>query len=245
LTTAREVLAEIRTLPHGDLAKILNGGTPVVLAPHPDDEVIGCGELLTAAVLAGIEPAILFITDGSGSHPKSRAFPRHALMALRQQEACAAASILGVDLAHVHFLGIRDTAAPHDGPELIAAVNRILAVIAGYPNPVIFAPWIHDPHGDHQAVCKMAHCAAQALEARHLSYLVWGWTLPDDQVLGRVKVAGWRFRETDAKSQKLRALGAYKSQISDLIDDDPTGFRLDGVTLTAMISEDEVFLINP
>ena len=245
MTTVGEFLKAVRTLPHGDLTEILDGGTPVVLAPHADDEVIGCGELLTAAVQAGIEPAILFITDGSGSHPNSRSFPRDALIALRQREACAAASILGVDLARVHFVGIKDTVAPHDGPELIAAVDRILAVIAGYPNPVIFAPWIHDPHGDHQAVCKMAQFAARTLEARHLSYLVWGWNLPDDQVLDRVNVTGWRFHDPNAKSQKLRALSAYKSQISDLIDDDPTGFHLDGITLTAMMSEDEAFLINP
>jgi LmbE family N-acetylglucosaminyl deacetylase len=245
VTSCKAVLGAIRTLPHGGLAEILDGGTPVILAPHPDDEVIGCGTLLVAAAQAGTEPAILFVTDGSGSHPNSRTFPRDALIALRQREACEATEILGVKRERLHFLGIRDTAAPHEGPELAAAVDRVVAIAAAYEKPVIFAPWIHDPHGDHEAVSRMAGFAARALAARHLSYLVWGWTLPSKRALNSVKIAGWRFHKTGAKSQKLRALAAYKSQISDLIDDDPTGFRLDGDSLTAMMSEDEAFLINP
>jgi LmbE family N-acetylglucosaminyl deacetylase len=238
-------LAALRALPRGDLAQILDGGTPVILAPHADDEVIGCGELLAASVMAGIAPAILFVTDGSGSHPNSRAYPRDALIALREREAREAADILGIGPARIHFLGIRDTAAPHEGPDFIAAVDRIIAVIARYRNPVIFAPWIHDPHGDHQAVCGMGRFVAEATTARHLSYLVWSWTLPRHQVLSRVTVDGWRFHAADAKKRKLRALGAYKSQISGLIDDDPAGFRLTEDMLTAMLSEDEVFLVNP
>ncbi len=125
----------------------------------------------------------------------------------------------------------------------MVAAETIVETIEIYRRPVIFAPWINDPHGDHQSVSKMATLVSRMLAARHLSYLVWGWTLPDDQPIAG-DIAGWRFPVNGEKQRKLRALHAYQSQISDLIDDDPDGFRLDGETLDLMLSDDEAFLVN-
>jgi LmbE family N-acetylglucosaminyl deacetylase len=244
LTGAGAILAAIRALPQADPRDILKGCTPVILAPHPDDEVLGCGALLAHAVEAGCAPVLVFVTDGSGSHRNSKTFPRDVLIALRQHEACAAAETLGIDLSHVHFLGLPDTAAPHDGPRLTATVISIVRIIVAYDNPVIFAPWLHDPHCDHQATFKMATRAAHILGARHFSYIVWGWTLPETQELGHVVVDGWRLCVQEKAALKARALCAYKSQTTNLIDDDPAGFRLDQDTLDAILSEDEVFLVN-
>ena len=59
-----------------------------------------------------------------GSHPNSRAFPRPALIDLRQRKARAAAAILGIEAGRLCFLGIRDTAAPTRGAEFEAAARR-------------------------------------------------------------------------------------------------------------------------
>jgi LmbE family N-acetylglucosaminyl deacetylase len=244
LRSAVEILRAIRALPRGGLDQILQGGTPIVLAPHPDDEVIGCGALIAASARAGHAPVIVHVTDGSGSHPNSRLFPRPVLTALRQREASLASKVLGVASSRVHFMGLRDTAAPQGGLELTAAVETIVETIESYRKPVIFAPWINDPHGDHQSVSKMATLVSRILAARHLSYLVWGWTLPDNQPIDG-EISGWRFPVNGEKLRKSRALHAYQSQISDLIDDDPAGFRLDGKTLELMLSDDEAFLVNP
>jgi LmbE family N-acetylglucosaminyl deacetylase len=243
LRPAGEILGAIRALPPGSLEQILQGGTPIVLAPHPDDEVIGCGALIAAAARAGYAPVIVYVTDGAGSHPNSRLFPHPVLAALRQQEACLASKILGVASGAVHFMGLRDTAAPQDGPELAAATETIVAMIGSYRKPVIFAPWIHDPHGDHQSVSKMARLVSRILGAPHLSYLVWGWTLPDNQLIDG-EIIGWRFPVAGEQRRKSRALHAYRSQTSDLIDDDPTAFHLDGKTLELMLSDAESFLVN-
>jgi LmbE family N-acetylglucosaminyl deacetylase len=242
MTTAGAALAAIRNLPLASPRELLDGATPVVLAPHPDDEVIGCGGLLAAAARCGLRPTVVHLTDGSGSHPGSRAFPREVLIALRKHEACSAAERLGVPLDQVHFMGLRDTAAPHDGPEFDRAVEALVAIVARCGKPVIFAPWVCDPHCDHQSVSKMARRAARMLGVRHLAYLVWGWKLPREQDLGPIRVAGWRVPvDCDLKA---RAMEAYQSQISDLIDDDPTGFRLDHETLSMMLSDDETFLLT-
>jgi LmbE family N-acetylglucosaminyl deacetylase len=244
VTTAGEAIGLIRGLPRGDLVDILKGRTPIVLAPHPDDEVIGCGGLMAASVRAQIAPVIVFVTDGSGSHPNSHRFPRARLIALRQSEAYAAAKILGIDKQRLHFLRIRDTAAPREGPAFTEAVCAIAQIIATYPNPMILASWACDPHGDHQAVHEMAAQVARTNHIQHLSYPVWGWTLPPEQELGAIEVTGLRFRIDGFRDLKARALAAHRSQTSDLIDDDPEGFRLDAEILRTMLSDDEVFLFN-
>ena len=61
----------------------LTGGAPaLVLAPHPDDESLGCGALL-AASFAGPGAHVICLTDGGASHLGSPTWPREALSALR------------------------------------------------------------------------------------------------------------------------------------------------------------------
>jgi hypothetical protein len=56
---------------------------------------------------------------------------------------------------------------------------------------------------------------------------------------------GWRFPVTPYQAQRQAALAAHRSQVADLITDDPTGFRLTGAALGAMWSDHEAFLANP
>ena len=65
-----------RELPEGSLNDIIGGGTCLILAPHPDDESLGCGGLIAACVAAGRSPLVVILTDGAGSHPNSRRFRR-------------------------------------------------------------------------------------------------------------------------------------------------------------------------
>ncbi len=61
-----------RELPEGSLNDIIGGGTCLILAPHPDDESLGCGGLIAACVAAGRSPLVVILTDGAGSHPNSQ-----------------------------------------------------------------------------------------------------------------------------------------------------------------------------
>jgi LmbE family N-acetylglucosaminyl deacetylase len=243
MSTAGAVLAQFRALPYGSVSEILGNRDPLILAPHPDDEVIGCGGLIAEALRHDLLPVIVFVTDGSGSHPGSRKFPPAALAELRRREACDAAAVLGVPAERLHFMAIRDTEAPHDGPGFAEAVDEIVRIMAQNRTGALLAPWECDPHGDHLAVHRMARKAARVTAVRHLSYPVWGWTLPPERELGDVSVAGWRLRV--CRDLKERALREHRSQVSDLIDDDPLGFRLDMGMTAAMLSDDEVFLVNP
>ena len=118
------VLQAMRELPVKGLGTIMGAGTVLILAPHPDDESLGCGGLIAACCDAGRPPFVLFLTDGTGSHPRSLSYPPDRLRETRQTEARRAMAALGLGRDRIAFLGLPDTAAPHDGHSLRSRCGR-------------------------------------------------------------------------------------------------------------------------
>ncbi|MFC7690277.1 PIG-L deacetylase family protein [Paeniroseomonas aquatica] len=105
------------SLPYADLDSITGGRTTLVLAPHPDDESLGCGGLIAEACARGRPPVVAVLTDGTMSHPNSPSHPAPRLRALREAEAQAAVESLGLGAHRLYFLGLRDSAVPTEGPD--------------------------------------------------------------------------------------------------------------------------------
>src|ERR1700690_2675544 len=75
----------------------------LVLAPHMDDEVIGCGGTLAKHIARGASVTVAYLTDGAGG---GVAEPGSTLRATRKREAHLALSALGIP--HCHFLDAAD-----------------------------------------------------------------------------------------------------------------------------------------
>ena len=234
-----------RRLPVGDLDEIIGGGTCLILAPHPDDESLGCGGLIARCVRAGRPPLVAILTDGAGSHPRSKAYPPNRLRAVRAQEVRTAVGLLGLDPERVVFLNQPDAAAPSTGPVFDAALTRLVALIRARPGcTAILAPWRHDPHCDHEAASVLAAGVATVASIRHVAYPVWGWTLPGDTLVAAAPVAGFRLNVGALLPLKRLAIEAHGSQYGDLIRDDPTGFRLPPDLLSVFDMPFETFLFT-
>lgn len=236
-----------------DLAALLGpSGGALVVAPHPDDESLGCGGLLAACAAAGRPARVVVVSDGAGSHPGSRAWPRDRLVAQRQAEARAAVAALGLDPARdILFLGQPDTAVPMAGAGFDAAVAALVRGAGPAPGSV-FAPWRHDPHRDHTASFAIAAAAMQAWPAstRLLAYPVWGlafahpipgFPLPPEPLLP-APPRGFRLDVTRHLPAKRRAVMAHASQVTALIEDDPAGFRLPAAALDLAFRPFELYL---
>ncbi len=241
---AGPLLAGFRTLPFADAASIA-GGTCLILAPHPDDESLGCGGLIAELCAAGTPPVVAILTDGAGSHPNSRRYPPDRLAALRAAEAAAALHALGLPPDRLHHLGAPDTAAPHAGPALDHLADRLAALALKAGATTILTTWPHDPHCDHLAAWHVAAAAAQRTGLRLLCYPVWGWTLPPDTDLADAPWTGWRLDITARLAAKQAAIAAHASQMTGLIDDDPAGFRLPEALLDIFRRPYEVYLEAP
>ena len=87
------------------------GHRAVIIAPHPDDEVLGCGGLLQGLAALGRPIQLISVTDGSASHPGSRRWPVERLSVVRPQESAQALHRLGLPLHSLKWLRARLTAA--------------------------------------------------------------------------------------------------------------------------------------
>lgn len=243
MISAGELQRRWRELPMGSLDEVIGSGTCLILAPHPDDESLGCGGLIAACCAAGRAPIVVILTDGSGSHPGSREYPKARLIALRAGEAARAVAILGLPNEQLMFLHQPDTEAPHAGPAFDAIVDLLADYAAVFGCSSILAPWRGDPHGDHVAAALIGSAAAHIARVRHVAYPVWGWTIPATETVEAADTQGWRLDVTPYLAAKQHALAAHASQYGGVITDDPKAFQLPRGLLEAFAVPYEVFLL--
>lgn len=224
---AGEALEAARSFAFATLAERLGDGGLVVVAPHPDDESLACGGLIAEAHAEGRPVHVVIVSDGTGSHPASKAYPRARLRALREDEARDAVGHLGLDPADdVSFLRLPDRFVPSDGPRAEKAIARIIGCVEEVGGEALFVSWRHDPHCDHQASYRIARAVQRQLPSLRLyEYTVWGSALPAATPVEPVN-DGFRIPIAQRLTQKRRAIAAHRSQTTHLINDDPNGFRL-------------------
>ena len=223
-------------------------GRTVVLAPHPDDESLGCGGLLATLAAYGAPAHVVVVTDGTRSHPNSAAYPAGRLRALREAEATAAVAALG--LGAPTFLRHPDCGLPAEGTTAFDAAARALADVLDGAETVV-VPWRRDPHCDHVGTWALAAEACIRLDdpPRWIEYAVWAWPNPtigpertgpaaprDDEA------EAWRLDIADVLAAKRQAVAAHRSQTTALIDDDPDGFRLTPAMLAQFDRPWELYL---
>ncbi|GAC1308941.1 MAG: PIG-L family deacetylase [Vulcanimicrobiaceae bacterium] len=217
-----------------------------VVAPHPDDDVLGCGAVLASAARAGLPRAIFYVTDGSQSHPRSARYPAQRMRALREREALAALHRCGVPERDATFFRIADgTCASLPADAVRELRERLARAFAGFTPTLVFTPWRRDPHGDHRAVARIAAAASGdcGAGARLLEYPVWlgerGAT-DDWPAANEARAIAFAYPRPVA-DRKRAALAAHRSQTTGMIDDDPAAFRLSEGMLGRACTSPEVF----
>ncbi len=224
------LLTDPLALPLRPAATARDFGPTLIVAPHQDDESLGCGGLIALLRSFNVPVTVLFISDGTGSHPQSRTFPSNRLRDTREAEAREALQILGVATDAMRFLRFRDTAVPTAGTaDFAAAAERVRRVVADTRPGTIILPWRRDPHCDHRAAWQLIRAAleGQQSQPRLLEYPIWVWELAGTGDLPHAgEVEGWRLDIAAVLAQKQTAIAAHRSQLGQLIDDDPSGFCL-------------------
>ncbi|MCM4084608.1 PIG-L deacetylase family protein [Paractinoplanes hotanensis] len=179
---------------------------PLIVAPHPDDEILGLAGLM--AMLDAAE--LIAVTDGEASHPRSTVHTQPELAAIRRAETAEALRRLGLGDAPVTRLGQPDGKVDEDA--LAAALTGRLA-----PGRWCLSTWREDGHPDHEAVGRAAARACEATGAVLLEYPIWAWhwATPGDP-----RVPWHRAHRVElspaAQAAKAAAVAAFPSQIAPL-----------------------------
>jgi LmbE family N-acetylglucosaminyl deacetylase len=225
----------------------LTEGRPfVVLSPHPDDETLGTGGLIAEACARGQEVDVIVVTDGSGSHPRSKQYPSKRLVDLRRSEVHQAGLALGLQPDRIAFLGLQDTMAPKSGPQFDAAVDKTLNVIRRSEAGALFVTWEGDPHCDHEAAAELAKTVGRLCRGLRLwAYPIWGWHIEGSVELHQPPPIAARIDISLYRDRKFEAIAAHASQMTDLISDDPDGFQFNESSLAPFLGQYEYFIEVP
>lgn len=185
-------------------------GRLLVLAPHMDDESFGCGGTLAAALAAGAEVTILFMTDGKKGYEASATATfnekevaefEHHLYNQRKQEAKLACGKLGV--SDLIFLDLPDGALTLNA----ATVQRLQAVIDAVRPHHVFLPFFCDPHTDHYMTNQLLIAATR--NYRLTTIQCWGYEIWNP-LSANTLIDITTFVET-----KQAAMATYSSQNGD------------------------------
>lgn len=210
----------------------------VIVAPHPDDEVLAAGGLMQRLADGGTHLTVVSVTDGEASHPNSPTVTSEALAERRAGELHHALDLLGLRSPTVVRLALADGAVADHTAELVARLSGLLA-----PSVLCLAPWHDDGHPDHDATGSAAATACAATGASLVSYLVWTWhwAEPGDHRVPwtrarRVALSGMEM------TRKRSATGSFHSQTAAL-SDRPGDEAILGVEMLAHFDRShEVFL---
>lgn len=188
-----------------DLLEICIPCTVLVIAPHSDDEVLGCGGLLDVLRNRGGRLNFLVVTNGR-SGTTFTDFRGEKLSRLREQETRIAAELLQVDKCI--FLNEEDTKVSNTEP-FRQAIRQVLDVIRP---ELVLLPYRYDAHTDHRATSQAALQVFQEdrYSGQVLMYEVWT-PLPANKVIQ----IDWGY--------KAKLIKGYKTQLGE------SAYYIDGI----------------
>lgn len=177
----------------------------LVLAPHMDDETIGCGGTLALHAQRGAQITVVFLTDGRhGSsevnvlYGEERERKQRELIELRTAEARAALQRLGVN--RMVCLDAEDGALD----QCDWAAEKLRDVLLKQQPDIVYLPFYLEEHPDHRAASRVLldAVAGTPLQFQCIGYEVWTPLFPNCLV-----------RIDSTIETKKQALQEYRSQL--------------------------------
>src|SRR5690606_1808153 len=169
----------LQQMPEFDIPQVIPPDARVcVIAPHPDDEILGCGGLIQRLDRLGYQTVVTAFTNVTASQPVSILSNPDALNQFHPSQYRAALEQLS--LKHTTLLIALDI---QDGQ--VAEQRELLKQhLQSYlqPNDVLITTFVHDGHPDHEITGQVTQ---QLATERHLSCIqvliwAWHWATPGD-----------------------------------------------------------------
>lgn len=185
----------------------------LVIAPHPDDEILGAGGTIARLTQQGADVQICILT--SGHAPR---FPEALTRQVRQESMNAHRKL---SVSHTHFCDFPAAEldqVPH------AEMNARMAEIVDRMEPdALFVPFVGDIHLDHQFAFISAMVAARPRHGRAPALILAYETLSETNWLAPgvtpAFIPNFFVDISDTLDMKLDAFAAYESQVRSFPDE--------------------------
>jgi LmbE family N-acetylglucosaminyl deacetylase len=186
----------------------------LIVAPHPDDDVIAAGGVIQRAIASGGAVRVLFLTNGESNPWPQRAqlrkwrittADREGWAALRAKEAVAGLQLLGAPAGCAHFLRFPDqelSSIARKGDESVR--NAIANHVRDFQPSLAIVPSVFDFHSDHRAAAYFSH---RAIESQVIATYVVHGHVPPQRTRFTIQL-------TEAEQRKKReAIGEHATQL--------------------------------
>lgn len=145
----------------------------LIVAPHPDDEVLGCSGLIQRMIENGKQVHIVILSGGGKSHQSCCHIDESTLIDSRRNLSRKAAEILGLPLNQLHFLDYPDGRISYNDPE----TQRLQTLIEKISPDAIFVPHKGEGWSDHIEAGKIVReiIRTKSTPIQLYEYCVWFW----------------------------------------------------------------------
>lgn len=182
---------------HIEIKEEIKVNKVLVLAPHPDDDVFGCGGTCKKISDTGGNITVAYFCDGAGGVPESQNQDRN-LIDVRKKEAKSSAEILGIGKSI--FFGYPDGKLAAGS----AAILALTSLIKEVKPDIIFVPSFLDNHPDHRVTNEILInvLSQEKFDGEVWAYEVWTPIFPNRIV-----------NITSNIEAKKQAMAAHQSQL--------------------------------
>ncbi len=182
----------------------------LIVAPHGDDEVLGCGGTIFRELALGSEVHVLIMTKGY----EAQGFSKSSLEQKELEMESIIESIPYSTFARLDFPAVGLETIPRS--ELVKAIHNHIQELQP---ECLYIPFKGDVHTDHQVVAEAAWAAAKAFRAPSVKE-VYAYEVPSETGY-QTPGSGDAFEPntfvdiTDTLDQKVDAFKLYQSELQE------------------------------
>ncbi len=193
----------------------------LVVAPHPQDEALGCGGAITLLRQYGFDVKILYITHGHVNHMADQVIPKALIREIKEKETAGALHSMGLTGQDAAYLRIQDQLVPAKGEPGFEEVSRLcLNELEAFSPDTVVIPCRYHHYDDHYASWQVMQQALDQLPyaANRVEYMIWKDDPKTQEMMSDSVLKPWRLDIQPVMQQKIEALVAFRSQKKEILD---------------------------
>ena len=182
----------------------------IIIAPHPDDEILGCAGLLQQLAALKRDIILVAVSNGTQSHPDSRLYTPEQLNWIRPAETQHALDTLGISHTVKRIaLNLMDGEITQQKDQLHQALTALIGA-----DDILISTFDKDGHPDHEATGQVVQKLANDMHLVCYQMLIWAWhwAMPNDKRIPWQKMLKLPLTAQQLQ-HKNKAISCFKSQL--------------------------------
>lgn len=202
-------------------SKVYDWETTLVVAPHPEDESLGCGGAIALLRNMGYRVHILYVTHGNMRMGDELMLTRPLIKKIKEKEAIKALEKLGMTEESATFLHIHNQLVPRKGePGFEEAVRLCINKLESFMPNTVLLPCRFHPYDDHYATWEIMQDAIKQMpyyRINMIEYMIWKGGKGNKEIMTTDALKPWRLDIKTVMDQKIKAITEHRTQKNDII----------------------------